>query len=373
MIKKKELPVLTPSPLPPLYAAWMDQLLAGPIPRETDATCDDCAMCSTETSPRAGSEIFYNPATKCCTYIPALPNFLVGRILSDDDPALARGRKTVDERLRSRLGVTPLGIEMPLAYEFLYQHASAKAFGRSEALLCPHYVAEESGRCGIWKHRPGVCATWHCKYVRGAVGSKFWQSLLQLLGVVEESLSRWCVYTLEIEVEGLRVLFPPKGSLGLGQQVDSFALDGKVDAHVYEQAWGKWLGREEEFYKQAARLVNGLDWQGVVSIGGTEIKIQERLVQDAYSQLNSHELPPALIVGRLNVLSMGRESTRVMTYSLLDPLDLPVSLMAVLPYFDGRQTTDAMAAIETQEGISLSPDLVRKLVDFDILVASTTQ
>jgi len=43
--------------------------------------------------------------------------------------------------------------------------------------------------------------------------------------------------------------------------------------------------------------------------------------------------------------------------------------MAVLPYFDGRSTSQSMAAIEKQEGLRLSPGLVRKLADFEILVA----
>jgi hypothetical protein len=40
--------------------------------------------------PGAGSSgasaLAFHPETKCCTYIPALPNFLVGRIVEDDDP-----------------------------------------------------------------------------------------------------------------------------------------------------------------------------------------------------------------------------------------------------------------------------------------------
>ncbi len=363
----KQLPVLPVSPLPPLYAAWMDQLLGGRIPEETDATCNDCAMCSSDSNPQ-DLQLFYNPDTKCCTYIPLLPNFLVGRMLSDDDPGMARGRQSVEDRIRARRAVTPLGLEMPPPYHLIYGHAAEKTFGRSESLLCPHYLPENGGSCGVWKHRASVCATWHCKFVRGAVGEKFWQSLLQLLGLVERSLSRWCVFNLEADVEVLRLLFPLRGVLRADQQLDSLTLDGKVDDRFYERVWGKWFGREHEFYKQAALLVNGLDWPGVVSIGGTEIKIHELLVRDAYSQLMSPELPPVLKVGKLSVLSMGRESTLVATYSVLDPLDLPTRLTRVLSYFDGRPTQSVMEAIKAQEGITLSTELVRKLADFEVLV-----
>ena len=73
--------------LPSLYAGWMDALLEGPIPAETNATCHDCAM-SPPAEEAPGSTFLFKPASKCCTYWPALPNFLVGRILADEDPAL---------------------------------------------------------------------------------------------------------------------------------------------------------------------------------------------------------------------------------------------------------------------------------------------
>ena len=65
------------SPLPPLYARWFNDLVGDDIPSETRATCNDCAMCEIEGDPnKPGSELF-NPASKCCTYLPRLFNFLV--------------------------------------------------------------------------------------------------------------------------------------------------------------------------------------------------------------------------------------------------------------------------------------------------------
>src|SRR2546423_8454859 len=116
---KRQLPVLTTSRLPPLYAAWMEQWLAGPIRHETNATCDDCAMLSggAETN---SAEMFFNPETKCCTYVPMLPNYLVGRILADDAPAFAEGRATVEARVHDVVGVTPLGLDAPPGFTVFY-------------------------------------------------------------------------------------------------------------------------------------------------------------------------------------------------------------------------------------------------------------
>src|SRR5262245_26034784 len=101
----------TPSVLPPLYARWMDELLGQPIAPERSATCDSCAMVAPPTEATAGSAFYFSPETKCCTYLPQLPNFLVGRVLRDDDPDAATGRATVEKRIDARSGVTPMGLQ----------------------------------------------------------------------------------------------------------------------------------------------------------------------------------------------------------------------------------------------------------------------
>ena len=60
----------------------------------------------------------------------------------------------------------------------------------------------------------------------------------------------------------------------------------------------------------------------------------------------------------------------MLTYSELDPIDLPSELMDVLGYFDGRPTEEALAAIEKAEGLTIEKDLLRQLVDFQVLVAT---
>ena len=110
-----------PSTLPPLYAAWIDELLAGPLPHESEATCEDCAMWSSAGA-SAEPDLFFHRDTKCCTYTPEIPNFLVGRILDDPDPALAPGRASVERRIDARIGVTPVGLLRPPVQALLYRH-----------------------------------------------------------------------------------------------------------------------------------------------------------------------------------------------------------------------------------------------------------
>ena len=368
---KRQLPVLTTSPLPPLYAAWMDQLLAGPIPHERDATCDDCAMCANEHEPDA-NEIFFNPQTKCCTYVPALPNYLVGRILADESPAAAAGRATVLARMHAGAGVTPLGLAPPPNFSVLYGHSPAALFGRSLTLRCPHYLEDAGGRCGIWAHRAGVCATWFCKFERGATGMNFWRSLEQLLAGIERNLAHWCLLELGLKGETLRRLLPTTSQTNRNN-ISAHALDGVADTHEQRALWGEWMGREEEFYRACAERVEALTWPDVLALGGPELQLCAQLTREAYDEINSEQLPAALKVGAFNVLRMGADANTISTYSGYDPIELPNKLLEVLPYFDGRPVAQALAAIAAERGLKIDRKLVRRLVDFRVLIPCEAQ
>ncbi len=356
-----------PGPLPELYSRWMRELLKDRVGGEPQATCDDCAMvCPSRGSTPAVSELFFNPVSKCCTYIPELPNYLVGRVLSDSDPAMKHGRDTVRARLKAGHGVSPLGIAQPVTFELLYRNAPG-LFGRANSIRCPHFI-DEGGLCGVWRHRPSVCATWHCKHERGMVGKAFWKDLHQLLTSTQRALARWCVLDLPPAV--LAILFPTMQGPGSGRVLDAADIDGVMNPAYYNSVWGELKGREEEFYRACARKVDALTWKDVHRIGGSEIEVLEKLLLASWKQLRSDEIPGRLRAGTVRVTAVTPETTRVLTYSELDPIDLPSELMDVLGYFDGRPTEDALAAVERDKGLTIEKDLLRQLVDFQVLVAA---
>jgi hypothetical protein len=355
------------SPLPGLYAAWIADILGGPIPSESEATCSACAM-------RPGSECdgaeadFFHADTKCCTYLPELPNFLVGRILADEDPSLSAGKRSVEARLGAGLAVTPLGLGVPPVHRLLYQRSMREGFGRSRALRCPHYVEETGGSCGIWRHRNGVCATWFCKHVRGAVGARFWRQLAQLLGGIEWALARSCVLELGLDAEALEALLVPRGAPEEPGHLTACETDGIADPAASRRLWGDWWGREREFYDRCARLVNRLRWDAVASIAGPDVRALARVAGHGYHALTSQAVAARLVPGPLRVTPIGPEATRVTTYRPYDPLAVPNTVLKVLSYFDGRPTGEVLRRIREATGITLPRALVRKLTDFEILV-----
>jgi hypothetical protein len=355
-------------PLPPLYAGWLAELLGGPIPRESRATCDNCVMAAPPgADPNDPRTYYFDPVVKCCTYIPDVPNFLVGRVLSDDDPAAQSGRVTVEKRIRDKVAVTPLGLGQPAVFSTLYNNTS-NAFGRSHNLRCPHFI-EEGGRCGIWRSRNSVCTTWFCKHVRGDVAQTLWRgSILPLLGALERDLSRWCVLELQIGDEALRHLTAGANWRAEDDTLTGESIDNRVDERKYGQLWGPWRGRESEFFKQSARLVEGLSWNEVLAIGGPKARANAQLTKQAYGRLASDDIPAALIPGKMQLVQIQHETSRVNTYNEYDPLDVPSVVMAMLHCFDGRPTEEAVASIAARTGIQLDPSLLRKMVDFALLV-----
>ncbi len=348
----------------------MDEFLAGEIPVETHATCNDCAMCASGSSlPSSGLDRqsdarFYDPDVKCCSFVPVLWNFLAGDLLADESPESAAGRATVESRLAAGIAITPLGLETSPIYNALYRHI-APAFGQTRAMRCPHYLSE-TGRCGVWRHRESTCATWFCKHERGAVGKAFWDRLRQLLRIAEESLARWCVLELELGSAAMAALFPNPMDEGMPKTGKDF--DNLPDPDRQRRLWGRWAGREREFYYAAADLVRPLTWQQVAALGGSRLAVHSMLAREAYQALTSRDLPDHLCVRPVQFVPVDAQKCHVTTYSPLDPLRIPLRLAQVLHYFDGRPTSEATEAIEREHQLQLTPSLIRKLVDYGVLV-----
>ncbi len=362
----KTLPVLrdeAPSPLPPLYAAWVAEFMAEPLPTEPHATCSACAM----APPAEGAAVsegakFFDPATRCCTYHPNLPNFLVGRVLRDPSIAPSLGADVLMARVASRAAVSPLGIDAPDDVRERYLAVSmAGDFGLAKDLQCPHLLVGATDSCGIWRHRNAACATWYCKHARGGRAARFWKRLRDLLTMVETCLARWCVLEL-CDDAALSRLVTTSTIAG-----DRSADTDRGTAAWNRAVWGQWAGRERAFFEACAARVEALRWSDVAAICGADAALGVRLVRHAMRVRDADASSSVLRLGAIEAAPCGDGTVVVCGYSDFDPVTLPEALLAVLSRFDGRPTDDVLAAL-AEEGISLEPALITTLVDFEILV-----
>jgi hypothetical protein len=348
--------------LPLLAASWMNELFDGPIPDESRATCSDCVMCRS-TGEHGGRR--FRPDTKCCTFIPRLPNYTVGGILHDTSPETDFGRATVEARISSKVGVTPLGVDAPPTFKVLYSHGR-DAFGGNRALRCPHYI-EQGGLCGIWRYRNAICSTWYCQVVRGTVSRAFWHNLLGLLGEVESALALWCAEQLDVGSAPLAHLLRTMDQKD--ERLTAADMDNQSDPASYRTAWGdRWIDREHEYYLAAWQLVSPLSWPDVLTIAGPRVRAMARLSRDAYADLVSEVIPDRLRRGSFSVTVTRHEYVLLQGAGSLDSLAVLTGVVDILPLFDGQRPTSEAMTLAKHAGTRLSNWAVRQLVDFKILV-----
>jgi hypothetical protein len=300
----------------------------------------------------------FHPDTKCCTYTPTIPNFLVGAALADARLDELGGRDSLRARIAARAAVTPLGVGRDPVSALLAENAGT-AFGRATRLRCPHYHPP-TGYCGVWLHRNAVCSTWFCKHERGAVGLSFWAALRNVLLEAEQDLARWCVLTLDAPHPSL----PPGGAPK--RELSAAALDGGEADATYARLWGAWAGREADFYARCDELVRELSWADVERICGPELGLQGRAFEHQRDRRANSFVPAALVTRRLEVLDHGDPAV-LSSYSGTDPLSVPAVLRDVLPIFRGQPIDQARTEIAETAGIELDDELLVRLVDFEIL------
>lgn len=350
--------------LPPIYAPLFADVFDGPPVIEARATCDDCAMCDKgEPSPVAMD--YFKPDLKCCTYHPYLPNFLVGGVFADPDPALDEGRRRLRAKIASRISVTPRWIAPPRKYSHLMEASRGNGFfGRSKVALCPYFDAENGGRCTVWKYRDNICSTYFCKFTSGKLGWDFWASLKDYLGYVEKSLSRWSALEVDKNVSDAQVV---RNKITLEDLEDR----GPPDAE-YERFWGKWVGREEEFYIACHDQVKAMTREQYAKLIDGTAEAQQLLaaVRANHSAIHSLVLPSSLVRNPSMRVNPAGENVVVTTYSTYDSFSLDKDLYDVLAKIRGDETLEAnLARLSNEEGIELAPELLEYLFTHGVLVS----
>ena len=349
--------------LPATYAGLLPDFFERPAPGEKKASCDRCAMCQhAGDPPRPAGLVTFSPDTKCCTYHPKLPGYLVGAILDDTTPELAEGRRRIREHIHTRVGVTPEWLAPPRKFWLLLEAARTAAFGRTESLLCP-YFERERGLCTIWRHRESDCSTFFCKYDAGADGQAFWRAFRSWLVHVEQNLANAAVQAVAPGLAEPRV---PRGQLTLEDVEDRPPSDA-----AYASWWKAWAGREEELYVACHRHVTGLGAEAVARLAGSEGGERLLALERAYRTMTEPTLPVRLrLASDLDRLPVGGGQIYVTSYSRYEPTLLSENALALLSSFTADELVDAVRArLERDHEVTFDDELLQELHRLRILVA----
>jgi hypothetical protein len=352
--------------LPALYRPMLGAPFEREVPAEAKATCASCAMLEGAAGERArpidGIPRFFRADTKCCTFHPRLPNYLVGAILSDATPGGAEGRRRVEARVASRVGVTPAWLEPPRTFSLLYDSAR-HAFGRAEGLRCPFY-AEGQGGCTIWAHRDAVCSTYFCKYVAGEDGRRLWTAVKELVSLVEIQLARLAL--LELMPEALDVPPRPRNAPIGPEDIDGVA----PPAAAYAAAWGAWQGREAELYRRAYDVVKKVDAAALQALLGLDGVLGRRAVARALDRAVRPALPDVLKLDpRATVQWLPDGRVALGAYSELEAVSLPGEAYPLLVRFTGEEPVGVVRArLRAEAQADLADEVLLELYRQRVLV-----
>lgn len=360
------------TPLPDLYAKWMEDALGSELPAEPRATCHDCVMCKGAAQPaELAREVRFSPNSKCCTYVPLVPNYLVGKIIQDHSDEAQFGRTKLLDRLQNRVGATPFGMVVDAHSDRIYERLVAKdQFGKDDSLLCPYYN-KDGGLCGIWRYRNAVCSTWFCKHERGAIGRRFWISVSRLLQHVERELATYCVFKIGVDQSAVNELFDPNGHPRSLKDMHTYLEDdqGRMDNTVARLLWGQWYDKEETFYGACADLVGDLTWSSVLQIVGTQTSVLTNHARQAFERLSTRRVDDVLCMSTFTIESASSDDVFIENeYTRFDPLRISRAVIDALPAFDGRPAIEVMQELGREKGVVIDPSLLHKLIDHQALV-----
>lgn len=348
--------------VPEMYRPFLPAFFDRPLVEERHATCNNCVMCPPPV-PDLPPEAYFSPSTKCCTFHPILPNYSVGGLLLDTSEAGREGRRRIQDKIARRAGVTPFAILRPARAHLLQVHGK-RGFGRAEAMVCP-YLDRERGACTVWAYRESQCATWFCKHNNGEDGRTFWTGLRDYLAGVERVLMAYALRELGFSAE--RILAGESPSLDL----DARDLDDLAPSdEQYAATWGNWLGREEELYASAHRIVCSLDRAKYAALAGLHDELRLGALARQHDAIMRPRLPDPLIKNpNMRVDRASDGSVLLTSYRNGEPTRLRRAVFDLLDQFDGRRSTaDVRAAVRALTGVGVSDSFLITLYQHRILV-----
>ena len=214
------------------------------FPTEHFSSCQSCPQIEARG---------FGASHKCCTYLPLIPNFMMGYALEDNRSASAI-RRLIETRYMTLEG----SHISPIAYRDSLLENARGLFGKSEKIRCP-LIDETNGSCGAYAYRNSVCSTFFCDNLHGAQGSHFWEKVQSLVGQVETAVAQWCMTRLGFDLDRYFMVFE-----NWSQRIDDTydAKTGGWSECFLRELHQDFYGKEAEFYRACAKELS--DFSGDV-------------------------------------------------------------------------------------------------------------
>ena len=340
--------------LPTMYQSFLPDVFSKPIAIEAYADCSDCNMCQPNSI--VSDQRFFSSKTKCCTFKPIVPNYLIGGIINDT----AIKSKITDFITNKSPKMMPLGY-FPSQQE-LNEYASILPhnFGIDDTVMCELL---DNGNCSIWKYRNSMCSTYFCHYFKGKFGKLFWEDVRDFLQHIECVLSEFCCYELGISNHYLK-----SHTTNFFINVESAVNNerNKIKAIPFTD-WGQWANKQHAFYTRCTKLVEKLTEADIRALAPITYDIKKQALDESYSAMISENIPLKL---KLNPECKIIDYDSDFCFFYINRLiKLPRVMKHIVPIFNGTYAvSDLLTVIPGQFKIDMDMAFIRHLYEQDILI-----
>lgn len=204
---------------------------------ERKSSCFDC--------PQVKAKGFH-PSVRCCTYIPRVPNFLLGMALLATDT-----QKMVEDFVTSGYAIPEGSQHSHLQLIASLEHVSPSDSLKSNSIVCP-FLDLKSKQCRMYSFRSGVCSTFFCIHDDQVEGREFWEHLQDFVSQIETALSQWVLSEIGFDVEAYFARF---NLLSAEIDASSAPLTKAWSQMARKILFAEWYGREVAMFKRCAELV----------------------------------------------------------------------------------------------------------------------
>lgn len=321
-----------------MYHGLLVNVINQTYPEERFATCTSCLNCQSPKSPYL--------STKCCTYHPSLPNYLVGGILADSGQTGELGRARAQKLVASGIGVTPYGLLRPTAQASLRREVMPAlripTAAEAESLLCTFY---DRGHCTVWNYREHLCSTYFCYSVGGVAGKGFWRVVNEYLKLVEREFCLYALVTLGWPAEQLR----------LGNPLADWQPASSARAVRRRQsAWREWAGREADLYLECFRIISALDATAADRILGWKGRRLEERLHASLIRFTDAVIPERLQRAEATRVEDDEDNQVRVRVGAGPHAVVPRLVAAFLVQFDGVRSTSEVVRLAASLGIDLA-------------------
>ena len=339
---------------------------------EKTADCSNCIMCKPKLEQHYDEKYFHSD-TKCCTFYPKLPNYLVGAILADNSESMLLGKNKILNAVNDGLGVSPLGLLRPEKYTLIYQNVfdeNPLLFGKVSSLVCPYL---DNGNCTVWKYRNGICTTWFCYSDNGVDGIAFWDSLKKYLNTVENKLIKYTLLYQGFSTSEVDTLFNTNEALKRNIKLIKEEINEEPLNNIeYKELWGNYNKKEVEYYINCYNLVRKLNEKEFDQIMGIDGKTLLQDLENKYSEMLSKNVPLYLIRNS-NIRFIKIDENNEKAHLDVDNCTFSIAYMLYesLIYFNGKASNIEVLNRVEEQGLKINNDLLLYLYKHRFLLPYT--